>query len=610
MLQIILNELSIITDKSLIIPTFQLSKDPTFDFKFSIFKLTKNFSEYAKTIIEHLKTSKIIINTKFDLPGYILLKIDPYIFSQNVLQLYMLPQLPKPQLSNIFIEFSSPNTNKPQHLGHVRNNHLGMSMSNILSYCGHNVKKIILVNDRGIHICKSMVAYMLLGNNKTPKNENIKPDHFVGKYYVEYERIFVIEYENWLITKIAKDEFDKWNQKFNNTKNINDFKNDFKDLYFNNFSELGFMTKDMLCKWENGDKEVMQLWKLMNDWVFEGFNKTYDNYGITFDIWEYESEIYNYGKQIIMKAYDNNQLENIDGAISCDLVKIGVLKPNTKNNKYKPLLRKDNTTMYMTQDIGTIINRYEKYNFDKLIYVVADEQNLHFQTLFKLTEYLKPETKDKFYHLSYGMVNLPDGKMKSRTGTVVDADDLLLKLKTLAFEITKDKWNELSDEECYYRSNIIALAAIKYYILSIGPTTTITFDPKASLDFNGKTGPYILYNYARTQSILKKSNMVIQYDIDVLIKLNTNEEMDLLKNIYWLDHNIDYAANSYDPSKITDSLYNIAKSFSQFHNSPNNHVLNCDNDDLKYARLMLVNVAGMAIKKGATLLGIELLDKM
>lgn len=589
--------------------TVQLSKTPNFDFTFTIFQIAKNLNQqitlFSDQVVNEMSNSKIFVIVQCTVPGYIQLKINPHILSLYTISKYFSTNKQEKK-DKILIEFSSPNTNKPQHLGHVRNNCLGMAISNILMYGGNDVKKIILVNDRGIHICKSMLAYHLYGFGETPTSTGTKSDHFVGKYYVLFEQKFVEEYDNWLL--LNNDAFTKWS--VNKKGSFSDFKTEYKDYYFNNISKLGLQTNEMLLGWESGDEEIRKLWLLMNKWTIDGFKQTYNDYGVSFDLWEFESDVYLYGKKIIEDAFADNKLIKVNDAISCDLVKIGVLKPNTGEQIIKSLIRSNGSTMYITQDVGTIFNRYKKYEFDKLIYVVANEQDRHFEILFKLTSYLDDRTEGKFYHLSYGMVNLPDGKMKSRTGTTVDADTLFVKLSIMAYNITKGKWPTLTVEELSYRSNKIALAAIKFYILSYGPASTVTFDQKKSLDFNGKSGPYILYQYARTQTILENNNNVPVYDDTVLKTLGTEEEVDLMKKIYWLDVGIEYAAKNYDPSKVLDSVYDIAKSFSQFYNSKDNHVLHCPDPILKEARLLLVLATGKAIKCGMDLCGIELLDKM
>ncbi len=601
----------------------QISKVSGFDLVFTIFEPAKKLqmkpAELADQIVEKLSGSKIFCKSEHKPRSYIQLKILPSLLAEYVIGEYLLPNKLPAHRDHILIEFSSPNTNKPQHLGHVRNNCLGNSMSLILTSVGHSVRKICLINDRGIHICKSMLAYEKFANGSTPESTGTKPDHFVGKYYVEFEKKFTEEYNEWLGTPEAKVEFDRWvskqlidtRVKNPNVNILTFFKSEYKNTYFNKFSVLGFEATEMLIKWENGDNGVRNLWQTMTAWVLQGFAQTYKSYGIDFDFWEKESDVYEFGKKVILEAESAGLLENTAGLVSCDLVKIGILKLDTTEDKNKPLIRSNGTTMYITQDVGTALKRFEQYDFDKLIYVVADEQDFHFEILFKLLAYLEPKTRDKFYHMSYGMVHLPDGRMKSREGTAVDADDLLAQLTQMANAITKKKWPDLSDLDAGFRAGKIALAAIKFYILMTGPKTTVKFDPVRSLEFNGKSGPYVLYQYARTQSIIEKADAkFLDFDLDCLKLIQTKEETELLIRIHFLDRAVEWAADHYDPSKILDAVYEIAKSFNQFYNSKGNHVIHCMDPTLKLARLLLVKTTGLAIKRAMSLCGIDVLEKM
>jgi len=353
----------------------------------------------------------------------------------------------------------------------------------------------------------------------------------------------------------------------------------------------------------------------MNEWVFSGFKKSYQDYGVSFDVWERESEIYQYGKECVLESFEQDKLEKLEnGAIGCYLVDIGVLKKNTGEERKKALLRANGTSVYMTQDIGTALNRLKLYEYNRMIYVVGNEQERHFEILFKLIEHMKPQLKGSFFHLSYGMVNLPTGKMKSREGTVVDADDLLLGISEMANKITQEKWPELAAEEVAVRAKTIALAAIKFYILSSGPATTVMFDPQASLQFKGKAGPYLLYQYARTRSILAKANIKaedVKFDYSCLHTLGTQEEVDVIRRLYLFPNEVKMAASNLDPSKIIDAVYELTRSFNIFYKNKEKHqVVNCEDPILRNARFQLVLAVSVCVRQALELCGIDVLEQM
>lgn len=446
--------------------------------------LATKLTDVKLPLFTKIKTTKASVN----------LTLSTHILAAAVIGEYIFPRAPTHNTNQIVLEFSSPNTNKPLHLGHVRNNCLGEAIANMLTYAGNNVTKINLVNDRGIHICKSMVAWLKFGKGTVPGNT--KGDHFVGEYYVAYESAIAREYNEWLNTEEGKGELEKWKMTIHSQ--------DFKDYYSNNFSNLGKEANEMLVKWEAGDSEVRALWGRMNSWVFSGFDQTYKRYGVNFTSTERESNIYTYGKDIVTQGVNMGILEKADdGAIMVDLATLGL------GDQKKVLLRANGTSVYMTQDIGTAAQRLKTYNSNKFIYVVADEQNRHFQILFGLMEKLYPQSKGMWQHLSYGLVMLPTGRMKSREGTAVDADDLADTLVKMTEKIIREKSKnaEITPEEISHRAEKIAMAAIKYYILSMSPSTTITFNPDESLQFKGKSGTYMLYQYVRTRSIIKKSGL-------------------------------------------------------------------------------------------------------
>ncbi|HPP05383.1 MAG TPA: arginine--tRNA ligase [Spirochaetota bacterium] len=458
----------------------------------------------------------------------------------------------------VLIEFSSPNTNKPLHLGHCRNNVIGDAISRIFDFYGYDVIKINLINDRGIHICKSMLAYKLFGNNTTPEKENKKSDHLVGDFYVLY----------------AKES----------SKN----------------PELEKLAQDLLIKWENNDKETVELWKKMNKWAIDGIKETYKRMGINFDVFEYESEVYQYGKEIVKEGLEKNVFyKESDGSIWVNNEDVGLDK--------KVLLRSDGTSIYITQDIGTIVNRSKKYNFDRMIYVVGSEQIYHFKTLFAILKKLGYKWADNCYHLSYGMVNLPDGKMKSREGNVVDADNLMDLLYKMAIDIIEEKNRELTEDEKKEIANKISLAALKYYLLNFSTIKDITFIPEKSISFDGNTGPYIQYTTARINSLLKKSgkytfpetkNLNYQFNID---------EWNLISQLLNFEESIKKAVENYSPLEICDFLYNTSKLYNKFyHEYP---ILTAD-EEVRNFRLALSEAILQLLKNGLNLLGIEPVEKM
>ncbi len=475
----------------------------------------------------------------------------------------------------MMVEFSCPNTNKPLHLGHMRNDSLGESVSELLKSQGSTVRKVNLINNRGVHICKSMLAYKTFGGGETPESTGEKGDHFVGRYYVRF----------------AQWEKEVEEKKKNNPDIIN---------------EPGFIDPDveaqkMLKKWEDGDESVRALWKKMNDWTLSGLAESYRNMGISFDKYYYESETYKYGKNEVLKGVEKGVfVKEADGSVQVDLSPIGLDK--------KVLLRKDGTTLYMTQDIGTAIERHNDWPFDSLTYVVASEQQYHFKVLFYCLSLLGYDWAKELHHLSYGMVNLPEGKMKSREGTVVDADDLLSQLKDLAKEeiINKEREDKVDDIE--KTSHNIALGALNYYLLQVSPTKDMIFNPKESISFNGNTGPYLQYTGARISSILRKYN---ENKKDVPFNgslLNNEDEVTLLTMIADFPEYMRRAAENYDPSIIASFLYEAAKTFSHYYHD--NRILNAESDELIEARVKLSEALLVVMKNGFKVIGVPFLEAM
>jgi arginyl-tRNA synthetase len=471
----------------------------------------------------------------------------------------------------VMVEYLSPNTNKPLHLGHARNGALGMAIANILAADGYDIKKAILVNDRGVHICKSMLAWKKWGEGETPESTGMKGDHLVGKYYVRYAQ------------ELEKNP------------------------------ELESEIHEMLQKWEAGDEEIIAIWKMMNDWVYRGYEKTYEEYGLQFDERFYESETYTLGKNIIEEGLEKKIFyKNTDGAVLYDLSEkeFGLDKDGQK--KKTLLIRSDGTSVYMTQDIGTAVARAEKFQLDQLIYVVGNEQQFHFKVLFKILDSLGYAWAKNLCHLSYAMVNLPDGKMKSREGTVVDLDDLILKVKELVKVEIGKKDEAISIDEKDARARTIAVGAIKFQLLRVRPGQLITFDPKESIAIDGFTGPYCQYAYARICGILRNAeprpNPLLAKERGNYKLLGNIDELSLVQKLIQYPEEIKRAAEELNPLRVVNAVYETAKAFNLFYN--NNQVLGAGNPDLVRARLGLARSVAQVIRSGLGILGIEVLEKM
>ena len=481
----------------------------------------------------------------------------------------------------IMVEYSSPNTNKPLHLGHIRNNLLGWSVARLLEVCGHNVMKVNLVNDRGIHICKSMYAWKVLGNGETPASSGKKGDHLVGDYYVAFNNLYKKEVDELVAGGMSKEEAEK---------NVPSLK----------------AAQEMLFKWENGDPGVVELWKTMNGWVYEGFDKTYSDLGISFDRTYYESQTYLFGKALVQKGLEAGIFETQeDGSVWCDLTADGLDR--------KLLLRGDGTSVYMTQDLGTAEQRFSEYSLDEHIYVVGNEQNYHFQVLKLILGKLGFDWADSIYHLSYGMVELPEGKMKSREGTVVDADDLIAAMYNTAKETSMElgKIDNLSEQEQDALFKMISLGALKYFILKVDPKKTMLFDPKESIDFNGNTGPFIQYTHARIKSILRKADEKgLKYTADVL-KADaalSSKEIRIIKILNTFPAKVAEAGAAHSPALIANYAYELAKEFNQYyHDTP---ILREENAGLLQTRLVLIDTIARVLSKAMSILGINLPDRM
>lgn len=488
------------------------------------------------------------------------------------------PELPA-DAPTVMVEYSSPNTNKPLHLGHVRNNLLGYSVSEILKAAGNNVIKTNLVNDRGIHICKSMLAWQKWGNEETPESSGLKGDHLVGKYYVEFDKQYKAQCVALKAEGATAEEAEKK-------------------------APIMLEIQDMLRKWESGDKEVRTLWEKMNGWVYAGFESTYKMMGVTFDKTYYESNTYLLGKNIVDAGLKSGVLKKReDNSVFIDLTADGLDE--------KTLLRGDGTSVYMTQDLGTAIQRFEEYDFSKLIYTVGNEQDYHFKVLFLILKKLGYQWAEGLYHLSYGMVELPDGKMKSREGTVVDADELMEAMINTAAETTKElgKLDGLSKEESEKLYHTIGMGALKYFMLKIDPKKKMLFNPAESIDFNGNTAPFIQFNYVRIQAILRKASA---YDLETVSTIGSEKlvvkEKELIVLLHAFDATLQSAANDYSPAVIANYTYSIAKEYSQYyHDTP---IFKEEKEELVIFRIQLSKKIGEVIKASMNLLGIDVPDRM
>ncbi|MEF2597562.1 MAG: arginine--tRNA ligase [Bacteroidales bacterium] len=481
---------------------------------------------------------------------------------------------------NIMVEFSSPNTNKPLHLGHIRNNLLGDSVSRLLKASGNNVIKTTLVNDRGVHICKSMLAWLKVGNGATPESTGIKGDHLVGDMYVAFNDIYKKEVEELIAGGMDEETAKK---------------------------EAPCLKEahEMLQKWEAGDKEVRDLWARMNGWVLKGFDESYKALGITFDKVYYESQTYLLGKELVQKGLDMGVfVKDPDGSVWCDLTADGLDR--------KLLIRSDGTSVYITQDLGTAERRFAEYHLDSHVYVVGNEQNYHFQVLKLILKKLGFEWSDNIFHLSYGMVELPEGKMKSREGTVVDADDLLQKMyeEARATSDESGKLADMSEEDKAKLYHMIGLGALKYFIIKVDPKKTMLFNPKESIDFNGNTGPFIQYTHARIRSILRKAaEKGIEYAASPLPKVELSaKEIRLIKLLNTFPAKIAEGAQAYSPAVIANYAYDLAKEFNQYyHDTP---ILKEENEDVLKMRLVLIDTLSAVLRKAMGILGIELPERM
>lgn len=509
--------------------------------------------------------------------GFLNLTLNPTIFTRLLKEKFKTEDftLTEKNPKKIMVEYSSPNTNKPIHLGHIRNNLLGFSISNILKAAGNEVIKGQIINDRGIHICKSMLAWEKYGNGETPESTGIKGDHLVGKYYVIFDQKYKQEITHLVSTGVDAEEAKKK-------------------------APILLEAQEMLKKWEAGDPEIRTLWEKMNSWVYAGFNKTYQRLGVDFDLVQYESNTYLLGKDVIEEGLKKGVLfKKEDSSVWADLTDEGL--------DQKLLLRGDGTSVYITQDLGTAVERFNKYSLNELIYTVGNEQDYHFQVLFLILKKLGYSWADKLYHLSYGMVDLPSGKMKSREGTVVDADELMEEMHQEAVKKTTElgKLEGYTEIEKQQVNELIGLGALKYFILKVDPKKRILFDPNESIEFNGNTGPFIQYTYARTCSVLRKAS---HEPIEIKHKNLNEAELKLIILLSTYEDIIEKSAKDLNPALIANYIYEVSKEYNSFYQ--NNRILDADIEEEQQIRLAITQWTGNVIKDGLQLLGIGAPERM
>lgn len=547
---------------------------------FPLLRITKKNPEESGKFIGEYLTENISFVTGFNVvKGFLNLEISSdYWLSefQEILNTDNYGVSPKSDKTYI-VEYSSPNTNKPLHLGHLRNIFLGFSVANILQANGHDVVKTQIINDRGIHICKSMLAWQLYGNQETPESSGLKGDKLVGKYYVAFDQKYKEEIKQLIEAGTDKDKAEKE-------------------------APILLKAQEMLKKWEDGDEEVVKLWGMMNSWVYAGFDVTYNTMGVDFDSLYYESDTYILGKDIVESGLEKGVLyKKDDGSVWCDL--------SSEKMDDKLLLRGDGTSVYMTQDVGTAVKRFEDYpKTVGMIYTVGNEQEHHFKVLFTILKKLGYSFADECYHLSYGMVNLPTGKMKSREGTVVDADDLMAEVIQDAKNITEERGQieSLNEEQLQKLFEQIGLGGLKYYLLKVDPKKSMMFNPEESIDLNGNTGPFIQYTFARTQSIVNK-----QRGEKTGLDFNTGvekSEVDIIKHLIDLPNMIAEAGKTYSPALVANYTYDLVKLYNSFYQSVS--IFKEENKDKQNIRLLLTEQVAETVKFTMKLMGIEVPSKM
>jgi len=563
-------------------------------------RVKKSPQELGETIGNHLKETLSEITNFNIVKGFLNVSLsDQFLVNQldTISQLDNYGSFPK-KSEKVLVEYSSPNTNKPLHLGHIRTILLGWSMSKIYEKAGYDVFKTCIANDRGIAICKSMTSWKNYGNGETPESSGIKGDFLVGKYYVGFEKHLTKEYQEWQTSDIA-DQLFQTKGKEDQTKEA--FFKAYKNSYFNEYSNIGKEVKEMLLKWEDGDEETKALWNQMNNWVYDGHNATYKNLGVNFDKIYYESETYLKGKEVVLEGLkDKIFYKETDGSIWVDLEDVGLDK--------KIILRSDGTSVYLTQDLGTADIRYAEQGAQQMVYVVGDEQDYHFKVLFEIMKKLDRPYANGLYHLSYGMIDLPSGKMKSREGTVVDADDLVAEVIEEA-RLGAQERGEVSQLDAEGQNEIyrrIGLGALKFFILKVNPKKRMVFNPQESVDMQGQTGPYIQNAFVRISSIFRKLDKLPEADFSGYA-LEVAEK-DLIKSLLQYPQIIEQAANNYDPSLIANYSYVLAKQFHKMYHDV--RILSAETEGAKAFRLRLCKAVGNVLESSLNLLGIEMPERM
>lgn len=544
----------------------------------------KRPEETAAEIGELLKANQSVVSSYNVVKGFLNIAIAPTYWAGLLHDIDKCPKwgITEPTANSplVMVEYSSPNTNKPLHLGHIRNNLLGYALSNIIAANGNKVVKTNIVNDRGIHICKSMLAWQKWGNGETPASSNKKGDHLIGDYYVAFDKHYKAELNELMAQGMSKEEAEA-------------------------ASPLMAEAREMLVKWEAGDAQVRKLWETMNGWVYEGFDETYRKLGVSFDKIYYESDTYLVGKETVLDGLQKGVFyRRPDESVWADLSGDGLDE--------KLLLRSDGTSVYMTQDIGTAQLRFRDYPIDKMVYVVGNEQNYHFQVLSLLLDKLGFSWGKGLVHFSYGMVELPEGKMKSREGTVVDADDLMEEMIATARETSQElggKLDGLTPEEAADINRIIGLGALKYFMLKVDARKNMLFNPKESIDFNGNTGPFIQYTYARTRSIERKAAEAgIDVEAATAPAAISEKECSIIRMLNEYPSVVRQAGSDYSPSGIANYAYELAKEYNQFYHDYS--ILREENTDVKTFRILLTRNVGKVIKSAMNLLGIEVPERM
>ncbi len=580
------------------------------DYTYVVFPLVKSLRQSPPVIAEaigtHLAESSKYVKSFNVVKGFLNIEVSDLFWSQvlsdsNNSDYGIQPSNGK----KMMVEFSSPNTNKPLHLGHIRNILLGWSTAQLAKANGYEVVKTQIINDRGIAVCKSMMAWTLMGEGKTPESEGIKGDHFVGEYYVKFDKAFQEEYLNWQSTEEGVSVYNT-SQKENEVQEH--FFKRFKNNYFNQYSKLGIASKEMLLKWEAGDPEIKALWEKMNGWVYSGFNTTYDALGVDFDSTNYESDTYLLGKEFVEEGITRKVFyKEPDNSVWADLEDAGMDK--------KIVLRSDGTSVYMTQDIGTAHQRYADHKMDNLVYVVGDEQDYHFKVLFEILKRLDEPYAANLFHLSYGMVDLPTGRMKSREGTVVDADILIKEIIDEARKSAEARGGlegvaDKEKEEIYRK---IGLAALKFFIIKVTAKKRMTFDPKESVDMQGQTGPYVQNAYVRIRSILRRLDEDMQaqltdYNLADYKGDFHESERDILLQLETFPVIISDSLKKYDPSLMANFCYSLAKAYHRFYHDC--RILNLEDQDLKKMRLILSKSVADVLSRSMKMIGIEMPEYM